>query len=67
MIEDGVTGYIIDPFKTEELAGKIIDLLKGPRKAEKFGKAGYQRIEREFSLEKLTNRYIDIYAKSVNI
>ncbi|MBI2673848.1 MAG: glycosyltransferase family 4 protein [Candidatus Zambryskibacteria bacterium] len=67
VIEDGVTGYIIDPFKPDELAEKIIDLLKDPRKAEKFGKAGYQRIEREFSLEKLTNRYIDIYAKSVNM
>ena len=67
VIEDGVTGYIIDPFKPDELAEKIIDLLKNPEKAEKFGKAGYERVKKDFNLDKVTDSLLDKFAKSINL
>lgn len=52
IVRDGETGYIVNPFDVKTMAGKIIDLLKNPKKAEKFGQAGYQRVKENFSLAK---------------
>ena len=61
IIEDGVTGYIIDPFKTDELAEKIIDLLKNPDKAEEFGRAGRERVKTQFNLDEKVKQYLFYY------
>ncbi len=61
MIEDGVTGFIIDPLKKGDLAEKIIDLLKNSEKAEKFGKAGLDRVRINFNLESKIAEYLAIY------
>ena len=59
MVLDGETGYIVNPFDTENMAGKIADLLRNPEKALTFGEAGYERVKNEFNLEKTTNNYLD--------
>ena len=50
IIEDGLTGYVVNPFHTKEMAEKMLDLLKNPEKAERFGKAGYERVKTHFDL-----------------
>ncbi len=40
IIEDGITGYVVNPFHIKEMAGKVLDLLNNPGKMEHFGKAG---------------------------
>jgi len=62
IIVDSVTGYIVNPFHIKEMAEKMLDLLKNPEKAEKFGQAGYERVAREFSVEKSVNKCLEIYA-----
>ncbi len=57
------TGYIANPYNEKELAGKIIDLLKNPQKAVAFGKAGRERIENFFSLEKQLQETLIWYNK----
>ncbi len=52
VIQNGITGYIINPFNVELMAEKIAYLLKNPKKAEKFGEAGYERLKKHFSLKK---------------
>ena len=61
VVLDGKTGYIVNPYNTDELANKIIDLLKNPEKAKQFGEAGHERIKSEFNLEKMTNDYLYWY------
>lgn len=61
IVVDGVTGYIVNPLYPEKLAKKILDLLKNPQKAEKFGQAGYEKVKDEFSLESKVNEYIVAY------
>ncbi len=61
IIVDGVTGYIVNPLHPEEITEKTLDLLKNTKKAEEFGKAGYERVKTDFNLDKLVNEYIGEY------
>lgn len=63
IVVDGVTGYIVNPLHPEEIAGKTIDLLKNPKKAEEFGRAGYERVVKEFSMDRSVREYLDVFAK----
>jgi len=63
IVIDGVTGYIVNPLRPEEIAEKVLDLLKNPEKAKKFGQAGYERVKKEFSLEKSVKEYLDRFVK----
>jgi len=58
IIVDNKTGYIVNPFDTQRMAEKIIDLLKNPDKAGRFGLAGYNRVKQEFSLSKQFEKYL---------
>ncbi|MFH1255391.1 MAG: glycosyltransferase family 4 protein [bacterium] len=61
---DGETGYIVNPLNVELMAEKIIDLLENPAKAKKFGQAGYDRVKREFTIEKQAEKTRQAYLKS---
>lgn len=61
IVEDGVTGYIVNPFHVAEVAERIIELLENPQKAEEFGKAGYERVRTEFNLERKVHEYVSAY------
>lgn len=65
IIVDGVTGYVVNPFYSEEIASKTIDLLRNPKKAEEFGSAGYERIKKDFNLEDKFKEYIVVYESLV--
>ncbi|KKS73718.1 MAG: Glycogen synthase [Parcubacteria group bacterium GW2011_GWC1_43_61] len=60
---DGETGYIVNPFNIDKLADKIIYLLKNSEVARKFGEAGYERVKKEFSSEKMIGDYLNWYGK----
>jgi len=47
-VVDGVTGYLVDPDKPEELAERIAGLLDEPQLARQLGANGRERVEREF-------------------
>ncbi|WP_274428177.1 glycosyltransferase family 4 protein [Desulfosarcina sp. BuS5] len=64
-IEDGVTGYNVNPYKTEELVEKIIYLLTNTDKAKAMGKDGKKRVWENFrwnmlaaKLENELTRYV---------
>jgi len=63
VVLDGQTGYIVNPYNTNELAEKIIDLLVNPEKAEAFGLAGYERVKNEFSLERQVKKTMEWYQR----
>ena len=50
VVQDGVTGFVVNPLKIDIFAEKIIDLLRYPEKAKQFGEAGYERIKKDFSI-----------------
>ncbi len=65
IVQDGVTGYIVNPFNTELMAQRIIDLLKNPQQAEHFGEAGYQRVINNFSSQNQTRKTLTHYQKYI--
>ena len=61
IVIDGITGYIVNLLHTEEIVEKTIDLLKNPKKAEEFGRAGHERAKTNFNLEDKVKEYIVVY------
>ena len=66
VVVDGVTGYIVNPLHPEEIAEKTLDLLRNPKKAEKFGKAGYERVKTHFNLDEKVSQYLSHYQALLN-
>lgn len=60
-VEDGITGYIVDPRETNAYARAIDTLLSDPKRAQHMGAAGYRRIEEKFSLQKQVQQYLRLF------
>jgi glycosyltransferase involved in cell wall biosynthesis len=52
IIDDGETGYLVPPKDPQQLAIRLVDLLSNPQTARRMGRAGRDRVEREFSLDR---------------
>jgi len=63
IIQDGVTGFVVNPFNVELMAAQIVDLLKNPEKARQFGEAGYERVKKYFSLDSQVSQTLSWYRK----
>ncbi len=61
VVRDGVSGYIVNPFNSGELADKVKDLLKNPQKAKQFGEAGRELIIKKFSLDQQVEAALRYY------
>lgn len=60
IVEDGVNGLLV-PFKSPaKLADAIRVLCENPLQRETFGKAGKEKFQKEYTLEKLENRFVRI-------
>lgn len=65
IVQDGITGFIVNPFNTELMAERIIYLLKNPEKAKQFGEAGHERVKKKFNLTSRAIQTIDWYQKLI--
>ena len=52
MISDGQTGYLVPPKDPQELAARLVKLLRDPLTARRMGRAARARVEAEFTLER---------------
>lgn len=48
-IEEGVTGYVVDPRDPADIAARIVELLEDPEKARRMGAAGRERVARDWT------------------
>lgn len=62
-VVDGETGYVVNPYNANELAGKISDILMDEEKAMRFGEAGFKRLKEKFSLTLHVDKLEDYYKK----
>jgi glycosyltransferase involved in cell wall biosynthesis len=58
LIEDGVSGYVVDPSDPEALLKALVRLVQDPVRARRMGEAGRARYEREFNEEAFTARLL---------
>jgi phosphatidylinositol alpha-1,6-mannosyltransferase len=56
IIEDGVTGYLVDQSDLDALAARLLRLLSRPEERDAFGRAGRRRFERRFTYDMFASR-----------
>jgi len=66
IIEDGVTGLLVEPGDPNELAGKICWLLDNPEAARRFGIEGRKKVLREFTQEQMVAGYETLFRRSLD-
>jgi len=64
-IVDMKTGLLITPFSSQELASKIAFLLENPKKQKEMGASARLRLEDVFSLQNMTNLYLELYQNTL--
>jgi len=65
VVEDGVTGFIENPFDVPAYAEKIAVLLRDAVKRARFGAAGRARLEERFLIERLAQEYLEEYEAAI--
>lgn len=63
IIKESGCGICIEPENSEVLAEKVKYLYDNKDKCDKMGKAGREYVEKTFSLEKCTDKYIELFNK----
>lgn len=61
LVVDGETGRLVKLGDAADFARQTNVLLEDPAKAERWGRAAAERIERDFSVPKMVDRHIDLY------
>jgi glycosyltransferase involved in cell wall biosynthesis len=61
IVEDQKSGFLISPFSVEELTEKLQILINDADLRQKMGKAGKERIQKCFTIDKMVNKFITIY------
>ena len=67
IIEDGITGFLVNPGDAEDLANKIILLLKNPELSSRMGVMGYERAKKFFTWEEFGNKIDEKLSELINI
>lgn len=58
VVQDGVTGRIVNPYDVPSVSGALIEFLDNSQKADTFGQKGRERVEKEFTLERQIDTYL---------
>ena len=61
IVEDGVNGFLVDNNSIDDFVGKLSIFLDDTGAAKSMGKNGKELIKRKFSLELMTQNFIDLY------
>jgi trehalose synthase len=59
-IEDGKSGYLLDPYDTEGFADRTVRLLKNPDEAAELGRQAKERVRDKFLITRLLSDYLDM-------
>ena len=61
VVRDEVTGLLIPPADSEELANRMLSLLNNPIKARAMGREARTQVERDFSVETMVSKTTALY------
>ena len=65
-VDDGATGYLVEPDDVVGLAEAIGKLASDPARREAFGRAGAEKLEREFGSAGVASRLLDLYERAAS-
>lgn len=61
VVDDGINGFLVPPKNAVMLAKKIQQLIENPDLRAQFGKAGREKVLREFTVDKVVKQTMNIY------
>jgi glycosyltransferase involved in cell wall biosynthesis len=59
----GETGLIVPPENPDALANAIIELLEDRDRSAAMGAAGRERVEREFTVDRMVEQHLEVYER----
>ena len=62
VVDDGVNGFLIKPKDSKMLAEKLKTLIEDKELRVKLGRASREKAEKEFSIEDVTRKHLNLYA-----
>lgn len=66
VIEDGVTGYLVEPSDSPALTNALIKLLSNPEQAKEFGLRGRDRVMKYFSMGRFGESMLGFYKQHLD-
>jgi|ERR1051326_443807 glycosyltransferase involved in cell wall biosynthesis len=66
-VEHGVTGLIVEPGDADELAASILKLLKDRDARARMGRAGHEKVLREFDPLSVARRNLEVYERAKQV
>ena len=63
VVEDGVTGFLVEPGDVAELRARLEELLRAPRLAERLGRNGRERVLETFTWQACAERCLAAYSE----
>lgn len=63
VVVDGVTGYLVQPRDVPEFVGRVVELLRNPDLRARMGQEGRRRVEQQFQIRDVADRYLAIYSE----
>jgi glycosyltransferase involved in cell wall biosynthesis len=61
VVDDGVTGILVPPSSVDALASALVDLARDEARRRSLGDAGRFRARRDFPLEAMVSKTVDVY------
>jgi len=65
-IEEGKSGFLVEPHDTDEFADRVLKLLQSPDLAEKMGKNGKEGVREKFLITRLLLDYVELLGEVKN-
>ena len=66
VVQDGITGFLVEPRRPDQLADRIGRLLSDRALARTMGRAGRARVEERFSWDSVAARTEEVYAAAID-
>ena len=60
-IQDGVSGYLVDPYDFDGFADRIVELLRNKKLGEEMGERGKEYVRQNFLTTRLMDNYLDLF------
>ena len=66
LVQDGVDGYLVDPFNYQQWAQRLVDIMSDPSKAKLMGERGYEKVKRHYSIARVCDSLEELYGPAVS-
>jgi colanic acid/amylovoran biosynthesis glycosyltransferase len=66
LVADGVTGFLTPPRDVGAIATRLEELIAHPALLVDMGERGRERVRREFDIERLNDRLVELYSQVAN-